>query len=515
MGEFDDLDPLRDDLDAGESGYDEVSEVFGALNTALEVRWRAQMREIEQAADRQPLAADVRARLRTLREFMEARAHADVRIHRTLDIMLGSGSANSAEELVAAGHRYEEAVERADPVPGSAADAMWTRFLNDPGAMSTQITFGLVVELARTPDPTDELLAPAAIPTALSDGARWGDLLQDVIRAAARDLEETSAEQARADTEAVSRAAAGMTLLCVVSVGLALLLARHVTRPARDLESAARRVEQGELALDPITPRGPRELTATVHAFNDMAGTLTGVERHAVALAEDPNAPEHDDPLPGRTGRALQRALDRLRTSIGEAEQHRADLARLATHDGLTGLLNRTAAFDAVGRDLARAERVGGEIIALYVDLDGLKELNDTHGHAAGDEAILRTAEALRATTRDGDVVGRLGGDEFLVVTAASDDDGGVVLAERVLSEVGGRYVDLGDGRRIGLRCSVGVARSGTGLDTAERLVHAADLALYEAKRAGRGGVAHYEPAADPSPGTIHATAPTGDQPVR
>ncbi len=191
------------------------------------------------------------------------------------------------------------------------------------------------------------------------------------------------------------------------------------------------------------------------------------------------------------------------------------ELERLATHDRLTGLLNRTATLDAVGRDLARARRGDGEVIALYVDLDGLKALNDTHGHAVGDEAIRRTADVLRTTTRDGDIVGRLGGDEFLVVTATATEERGADLAERVLSRVSAEHVHLGDGRRIGLRCSIGVARSGAGLDSADHLVHAADLALYEAKRAGRGRVAQYQPAADARSGTIHTTAATGDQPVR
>lgn len=514
MDALDDLARLRRALDADEAGYAEVSEMFGAVNSELEARWRAQMGDIELAADRQPLTAELRARLRTLRESMEAHAHANVRIHHALDIALGTGSATSADDMVAAGLRYDEAVERVDPVPESTADAMWTRFLRDPGAMSTERTFGLAADLARTPDPTDELLDPAAIPTALTDGARWGDLLQDVIQAAARDLETAAADQVRADTGTVTRATVGMSLLCLLSLGLALEIARHVTRPARDLERAARRVERGELALDPVTPRGPRELTATVRAFNDMAATLTGVERRAVALAEGPTTADHDDVLPGRTGRALERALDRLRSSIGEADQQRVDLEQLATHDGLTGLLNRNATLDAVGRDLARVRRAGGEVTALYVDLDGLKLLNDTHGHAVGDEAIVRTAEALRATTRDGDVVGRLGGDEFLVVTAAPTEDGGAALAERVLAHVGAQHVDLDDGRRIGLRCSIGVARSGSGLETAEELVHTADAALYEAKRAGRGRVAHHEP--DPAPpDTIRTTTPAGDQPVR
>ncbi|MGK2928342.1 MAG: diguanylate cyclase [Acidimicrobiales bacterium] len=501
---FADLDELRDDLDAGEAGYTAVSEGFGAIHAQIEDRWRGQMTDVEQAADSQPLDADVRARLRTLRESTEAFAHANARIRHALDIGLGSASGTAVDDTVAATVRYEAAVERASPVAGSLAEAAWTRFSTDPAVLRTDSVLDLAVELGRTPDPTDELLDPAALPTALTDGARWADLLQDLVQAAARDLEDIAADQVRSDTAAVSRAVIGTSLLSVLSIGLALLTARLVTLPVRDLEEAARRVEQGELAVSPISPRGPRELTATVRAFNDMAATLAGVERHAVALAEDPNGPERDDPLPGRTGRALQATFDRLRASIGEAEQHRQELAHLATHDGLTGLLTRAAAMEAVDRDLARARRHGADLLALFVDLDGLKQLNDTWGHAVGDEAIRRTADALASTTRDGDVVARLGGDEFLVVTpAATADEGALALAERIRLAVASESVEVAGGQRIALCCSVGIARSVAGADTVDGLVHAADVALYRAKRSGRGQVATYDALADPPDDTL------------
>jgi len=242
---------------------------------------------------------------------------------------------------------------------------------------------------------------------------------------------------------------------------------------------------------DELTEAQRRELAATVEAFNDMAATLAAVEHHAVALAEDPDSPVHADPLPGRTGQAMQAALDRLRSSISAAEQHRAELTELATRDGLTGLLNRTAAMDLVERELARARRDGSTLLALYVDLDGLKALNDTQGHAAGDEAIRRTADALAATTRDADVVARLGGDEFLVVgpVPPNGHSGVAAFADRVHRAVSDRVIELEDGSTVRLGCSVGVAVSCPDVASADSLVRAADVALYRAKEAGRGRV--------------------------
>src|SRR3546814_6265442 len=92
-----------------------------------------------------------------------------------------------------------------------------------------------------------------------------------------------------------------------------------------------------------------------------MAGTLSAVEAHAVALADDPEAPLLSESLPGRTGRALQVALNRLRSSMQVAEQRRRDLEQAATHDALTGLLNRAAAFEMLDHDLARMERSRSE----------------------------------------------------------------------------------------------------------------------------------------------------------
>jgi diguanylate cyclase (GGDEF)-like protein len=319
------------------------------------------------------------------------------------------------------------------------------------------------------------------------------------VQAASVDLEEAASSQADRDTRAVAVDVGRALILGLASIAVALVLARELVRPARDLEAAARRVERGEFEVPALESRGPRELVATVEAFNDMTATLTAVEDHAVALADDPDSPVLASPLPGRTGRALQETLDRLRTSIRVGEEHRAELHELATRDSLTGLLNRMAAFGAIERDLARAQREGTVVMAIYVDLDGLKLLNDTYGHAAGDEAIRRTADVLAATTRRSEVVARLGGDEFLVtgVVPAGDEGRAEVQATagRLHEAITGSYVRLDDDVRVPLRASLGVATSGPATDSVEALVRAADSALYDAKRGGRDRVAWYEPA--------------------
>lgn len=490
------LDDLRVRLDAGEAGYAEVAQLFRRLNTAYESRWRVQMREIETAADRRDLPADLRTRLRTLRESMEALAESDDRVRAALAILLGTDGPSVGAELIRATTAFNEALDRVEPPPGTAAAAALERFRSDPAAQRMEDVLDLAARITLDSGRDGGELTLDDPGRAITDGARWGVLIAELVDVAAADLGSGARDQAADDTSAAVGRTVGVVVVALVSLGLALATANEVLRPTRALQDAARRVEQGEFDLEPVPPEGPRELRATVDAFNDMAATLAAVEDHAVALSEDPDDPIHAEPLPGRTGQAMQAALDRLRSSMHVAEQHRVELEVLAAHDPLTGLLNRGAALEAVRRDLARARRDGTALLALYIDLDGLKGLNDTYGHAAGDEAICRTAEALAGATRDGDVVSRLGGDEFLVVGPVPPDGrpGVDTFAERVHAAVTDRVADLGDGAEVALGCSVGVALSCPELESVDSLIRAADVALYEAKDAGRGRVAWAEP---------------------
>src|SRR5207237_3231974 len=102
--------------------------------------------------------------------------------------------------------------------------------------------------------------------------------------------------------------------------------------------------------------------------------------------------------------------------TVGRLRQVERDLSRLALGDDLTGLANRRA-FVTVGEQLLRvAERAGETVLLVYADLDGMKSINDRHGHAAGDEALRQAAQLLRETFREADLVARIGGDEFCVL---------------------------------------------------------------------------------------------------
>ena len=149
---------------------------------------------------------------------------------------------------------------------------------------------------------------------------------------------------------------------------------------------------------------------------------------------------------------------------------------RFALTDSLTGLANRRALTDLMERELHNAERYGAPLAFLVLDLDDLKGINDTQGHHAGDEALRRFAEALKARARRGDIVARYAGDEFVVVMAQTDR----IAAEAVLRRLYGAL------ERVDLRCSAGIALFPRHGADATALFAAADRALYEAKQAGK-----------------------------
>lgn len=490
------LDGLRASLDMASVEYPQVTGVFAALNEVVDDELDRVEGSLERAADLRPQSPSARARLRALRETLLGFTHGNARIHHALNLLVVGAPADRDAELVALvdeTSRFEGALERASADLGPLGEEAWRAWQADPASQRTEarIDDAVLVGLGQAGTiPLD----PEVLGAVLHDGQAWAERSIDLLRAVAVDLEDEAARAVADDTRAVAATIALAVLVALVAVGVAAAIGRALRGVAVDLEAAARQIEHGEFELDRLAPGGSREMAATVEAFNDMAATLVAVERHAVALAEEPDAPVLAEPLPGRTGQAMQATLDNLQESIQQAERHREALHDLATHDPLTGLLNRRAAFEALERDLARVERDGSRLMALYVDLDGLKPLNDTYGHSAGDDAIRRTAAVLGEATRRGDVVARLGGDEFLVAGPVPAEAGGDEvlrrLAARVHDAISAATVSIAGGPVVPLRASVGVATTSPRVTTVEDLVRAADAALYAAKRAGRHQIA-------------------------
>lgn len=165
-----------------------------------------------------------------------------------------------------------------------------------------------------------------------------------------------------------------------------------------------------------------------------------------------------------------------------------AALTHLATHDRLTGLWNRGRVVDELARELSRARREKAPLSVAMVDLDHFKAINDTHGHAAGDAVLQQIGARMKAVLRVTDVVGRYGGEEFLLVMPRSDMAGAREVAERLRAAIERETVRCGS---IDLRVTVTVGVASTtlvGFD-ATMLVQASDEALYRGKAAGRNRV--------------------------
>ena len=179
-------------------------------------------------------------------------------------------------------------------------------------------------------------------------------------------------------------------------------------------------------------------------------------------------------------GEHMVLSIDRDISGRKKQERH---LVKLSLQDELTGLLNRRGFFVMLPETAKRAKRSGIPVIVLYADLDGLKVINDTRGHARGDMALVAVADALRATFRETDIMARIGGDEFCVVAEAEIPADSSTLSERLDAALASAGAAIGEH----LAMSYGAVATGwQGLDDADELLTRADMLMYQTKRARR-----------------------------
>jgi diguanylate cyclase (GGDEF)-like protein len=183
------------------------------------------------------------------------------------------------------------------------------------------------------------------------------------------------------------------------------------------------------------------------------------------------------------TGRAIARRLVAEKTE--ELRDQAGELRYQAMHDSLTGLPNRALIMDRIEQLLARSRRTGMTGAVLYVDLDEFKDVNDSLGHAAGDKLLVAAAARLQSTLRAADTIGRMGGDEFVVLIDGSALDAGPEFAAERLLDVMRQPFELEPGGpAITVSTTIGIALGDR--DSAGELLRDADVALYQAKAAGR-----------------------------
>ncbi len=167
-------------------------------------------------------------------------------------------------------------------------------------------------------------------------------------------------------------------------------------------------------------------------------------------------------------------------------------LAYQVLHDPVTGLANRVALMDRLSQALLALERRPGRLAVLYVDLDSFKQINDSFGHASGDQVLSEVGRRLSALSRHVDTVARIGGDEFVVLCGALREDEDVaVIADRIVRGTRVPYVE--SGRDLSVTCSVGIVATRDPLAEPDRLIRDADEAMYAAKQAGRNRYRIYD----------------------
>jgi diguanylate cyclase (GGDEF)-like protein len=402
-------------------------------------------------------------------------------------VLEGTGPAGAKQELIQAAGEFDTATSEFAGHLSPMAQAAWNRIQQNPADQhfAGTIQQGLTVALDGSPPPFFGNLAFAG--SSMAPGLHYLADLNTLVTAASLDLHNTALALASRATHRFMGEIVFLAILISVSVGGVIIAGRVLTRPLKRLATTALQVHSGDFEVSPLPETGPREVVTTTAAFNDMSSTLKAVETTAVALAdEDLSHLEQLSPLPGRTGRALQASVDTLSLRIRERELQRRLLYEAATHDQLTGLLNRAAVLDHLANDVSRRREAGETVAVLFIDIDGLKPLNDTYGHGIGDTAILNTGLALAEATGECDVVGRLGGDEFLVVLCPEHSRDGHAAAENIRHSVSRQSIRVDD-RVVPLVASVGVAltQCDSGTDPM-KLVRQADEAMYEAKRAAR-----------------------------
>jgi diguanylate cyclase (GGDEF)-like protein len=208
-------------------------------------------------------------------------------------------------------------------------------------------------------------------------------------------------------------------------------------------------------------------------------GALVGVDR--APAAREPR-------LAAATQAALLWVLEPGAIAIDNALRvQRAEA--LSVTDDLTQLYNSRYLSQVLRRETKRASRSGRPLSLLFIDLDGFKAINDTHGHLYGSRALVEAAGLIRVSARETDVVARFGGDEFALILPDTGSEGAAAVGERIRERVNAHRFLQGDGLNIHLTVSVGVATLPDVAHSTEGLIQAADEAMYHVKEHGKNGI--------------------------
>jgi diguanylate cyclase (GGDEF)-like protein len=315
------------------------------------------------------------------------------------------------------------------------------------------------------------------------------DALLDIVRAV-----NTTLEPAEIAALVVERAASWIPAPCwaLVSSDLSGQLSVIADRGlAPDMGPAVYAVakwtmEQGQEFSSADLRRDERVSDASAGAV--MGFPLTSRGQHVGAIVGlDRVASERAPRLTASVLRAVKVLLEPAGVALDNALQLKRAEA-LSVTDDLTHLYNSRYLNAVLRRETKRASRSGRPLSLLFIDLDGFKSINDTHGHLFGSRALVEAAAVIRGSARETDVVARFGGDEFALVLPDTGGEGAFSVGERIRERIAAHTFLAGDGLAIRLTVSVGVATLPDAANSAEELMMAADKAMYVVKDSGKNG---------------------------
>ena len=316
------------------------------------------------------------------------------------------------------------------------------------------------------------------------------EALLDIVRSVNTTLEPTEIAELVLDRAVTWVPAPCWALLCSdFSAQLAVLADRGLDP---DLEPAVHAVaawvmEHGQEFATADLCRDARVADQSVAAV--LAFPLSCRGRQVGALIGLDRAPSAREP---RLEPGVLRALRVLLEPVSAALDNALQLKRteeLSVTDDLTQLYNSRYLNQVLRRETKRASRSGRPLSLLFIDLDGFKAVNDTHGHLCGSRTLVEAAAVIKGSARETDVVSRFGGDEFALILPDTGGEGAFAVGERIRERVAEFEFLARDGLKIRLTASIGVATLPDVAASAEELVQAADSAMYQVKEHGKNGI--------------------------
>jgi diguanylate cyclase (GGDEF)-like protein len=268
-----------------------------------------------------------------------------------------------------------------------------------------------------------------------------------------------------------------MILLQLTTLPLLRRTLRHHTEGIKDLFEAIRSMSTG-VVPKPLAAGRPGEIGFLALAFNDMIARLLAQRKELI-----------------EANRSLERRVEERTLELRQAAEK---LEKMALIDALTGLANRRALMDEGDARFAAAVRDGGDLVCLLIDLDNFKGVNDTLGHATGDDLIRIAADTLRRCCRPQDLTARLGGDEFVVIMVMDDVARAAAISQRLQSDFQTHAAELLKGANLKAMPSMSIgitSRKSAQSPTLEQMMAHADAALYQAKSQGKARTHIYQAA--------------------